>query len=299
MAVILRWVPPDPDSDWDQVKLYRETDEAGAFVTVYTTLTSSVDNYFDASGTSGHYYRVTFFRSSDSAESAQSDTIQGGSFNGYCSPDDVYDHTDIQPRKINAFDMSKFIQFAGAQLNEDIQVRVLNEKVSQIDGTKTNIQNGSNTTFYTRKFPIGDLTNNLDVTTDDLLVYSVDGAGTRTQLTVSSITPNTGQFVLASAPSSAVRLELDYMQVPVSVSDPHYLVTLACINLAAAFGYSKINIGKAKRIKFGTVQMLRHMESFEIYMKKYESIVFRINNRMADKVDGDEPVHSSTSVGLY
>ncbi len=115
----------------------------------------------------------------------------------------------------------------------------------------------------------------------------MDSSGVRTQLTVSSITPNTGEFVLAAAPSSAVTLEVKYVYAPVSVSTPHPLVRMATIALSAAYAFSKINVGKPKSVKFGTVTMLRHMESFDHWYRRYEQTIYRINNRMADKVDVD------------
>jgi hypothetical protein len=60
-------------------------------------------------------------------------------------------------------------------------------------------------------------------------------------------------------------------------------------------------VGKAKSVKFGTMNFLRHMESVDMYYRKYESIVFRINNKMADKVVGDDPMldEASAQFGYY
>ena len=60
---------------------------------------------------------------------------------------------------------------------------------------KENTIDGSNTSFWTQKYPIGDLDDDMDVDTDDIKVYQYSSDGTKTQVTVSSITPNTGNFV--------------------------------------------------------------------------------------------------------
>src|SRR4030065_2002578 len=184
--------------------------------------------------------------------------------------------------------MQRYIEIASAQLNADIQVKIDKEIVKQIDDVKLNTINGSNATFYTRHFPIGDANDDAEVTVADIAVYSVDGTAVRTSLTVSSITPSTGQFVLSAAPSTDTsRLELEYHYAPVSVDTPHPLVKMACAMLAAAFAYAKLNIGCADRVKFGTIQFYRHVDSFDIYYKRYQDTIARINNRMADKADAE------------
>lgn len=284
MAVIVRWVPPDEDSDWNQVKIYRDTSATGLFATLVATVPVSVNHYFDISGSSLNFYKISFYKSSSSTESEKSDPVRGGYFLGYCVPQDIYDFTNIECKKIDELTLSKYIELATAQINRDISVEICKEVIRQVDDTKLNTINGVNTTFYTQNYPIGDLNNDGEVTTEDIKVYSIDVDGTRTELSVTSITPNTGQFVLSSAPTTTdlARIELEYVVTPVTVHDPHPLVRLACIYLAAGYAYSKINIGKAKSMRFGTMSFIRHLESVDEYMKKYDSIIFRINNKMAD-----------------
>lgn len=285
MAVIVRWVPPDADASWNQIKVYRGLTETGSF-SVIATVPKSEDHYFDIDGSSINWYKISFYKSSTSDESELSDPIRGGSFAGYCTPQDIYDFTNITENKIDQFTIARYIELATAQINADIGIEVCQERLMQVDDVRKNTIDGSNTTFYTANYPIGDLDNDGEVTVTDITVYSIDVDGTRTELPVASITPNTGKFVLSSAPTTIdlARIELRYMAVPLSVSDPHPLVRLACVYLAAAYAYSKINVGKAKSMKFGTMTFLRHVESTDIYMDKYDSIIYRINNRMADIV---------------
>lgn len=300
MGVVLRWVPPDPQSEWTQVRIYRESSSTGPFVTIIATLPRDVDHYFDVTGSSGFYYKISFYDSVNSIESALSDVVQGGDFVGYCTPEDIYSFTNVTESKVDSFTMAKYIESGVAAVNEDIQVKIHLEKVGYISDVKENLINGVNTTFYTKNFPIGDMGNDGEVSVDDLEVFQVEGDGTRTQLTVSSITPNTGAFVLSAAPDPATtniaRIELNYHCVPVSVSDPHRLVRDACMFYAASLAYSKINLGKAKSVKFGTMRFLRHMESVDEYMKKYDKIIYKINYEMADKVVGDNLLSVNASI---
>ena len=146
-----------------------------------------------------------------------------------------------------------------------------------INNTKNNEIDGTNTTFYTINYPIGDNNSDMDVTTTDINVYTYDSDGTKTEVTVSSIVPNEGKFVLESAPSN--RITVTYRYAPLSVSDPHPLIKMACALLTASWAYTKINVGKAPRWRMGSTAIWRDMDSFKTYYDKYLKILTQINDR--------------------
>jgi hypothetical protein len=129
----------------------------------------------------------------------------------------------------------------------------------------------------------------MDVTTADIEVFGYDSDGDKTELTVSSITPNTGKFVMESAPSSGLtKMTVTYRYSPLSVSDPHALIKRACALLTASWAYTKINVGKAPRWKMGSTSIWRDMDSFNTFYNKYLVILEQINNRsLMDKTEAE------------
>lgn len=198
--------------------------------------------------------------------------------------------TNLSTSDVGDTDLTSLIAFATAQVNQDINIKVIREKVEYIDQTRENLIDGSNKTYYIKNWKdgyLGDMNNDGSVTTSDIIVYQITSDGTETTLTVSSVVANDGKFVLSSAPSE-VTLYVTYVYAPVSVSDPHALVNLACIYLTAALAYSKVNIGKATSIAFGSSRITRHMESFTEYMRKYREVIYQINNKMLSTAEVEQ-----------
>ncbi len=108
-------------------------------------------------------------------------------------------------------DVASLITEATALLNGDLNTRIVRERIDFLDNTRENEINGTNTTYYVKNWRdkfIGDSDDDGDVDTSDITVYQVTSAGTETTLTVSSITPNDGKFVLDSAPASSISYNL-------------------------------------------------------------------------------------------
>jgi len=187
--------------------------------------------------------------------------------------------TNLTTNDLTDTQVCNLIAYAGTQLNAAINVKIEEENILEISNTKTNTIDGSNKTYYTREYPIGDMDNDMDVDISDITVYQYASDGTKTECTVSSITPNTGEFVLNTAPDAAItKLVVTYVHTQRSVSDPHMLVRMACSLLTAAWAYTKINVGKAPRWRMGSTQIWRDMDSFKTYYDKYQLIVNQIND---------------------
>jgi hypothetical protein len=200
----------------------------------------------------------------------------------YCTTDDVRNMTNIDTGDLTNSEITALISSCIKQVNKDLNTVVTRESIDYIDSTRENDIDGSNTTYYVKNWKgkyIGDKDDDGDVDTSDITVYQVTSDGTETTLNVSTITPNSGYFVLSSAPSSGVNLYVDYEWAYVSESTPDPLVVLATTLLASSYAYAKLNIGRAVSASFGDTRFLRHMESWKEYYDRYRTIVNQINER--------------------
>jgi len=98
---LLRWLPPETGSRWDQVKIYRSTAEAGTF-SVVKTLDVCYSFYWDEDGTSTSWYKLAFYDSVGTVESLPTDA-----FNGATVP-------IISPKELRTF-----MAFSDTQLPDD------------------------------------------------------------------------------------------------------------------------------------------------------------------------------------
>jgi hypothetical protein len=278
MGVYLKWKQATGAS-YTQTQIYRAGSQSGPYTLIATQNYDNI-NYYDIDGTTAHWYEIRFYDTVAAKYSDFSDPIQGGTWRGYCTVEDMRDMTNLTSSDITDANLARFITLAGQQLNNDTSIYIEDENVATVDKFKTNQLNGTNTTFYTFAWPMGDYNNDFVVNTSDLFVDLVDNStnpATRTPQTVSSITPETGQFVLSSAPGPQYQLLVTYRYCQIPVNHP--LMRQACMMLTAAWAYQKINVGKAPQFKIGNVSMKRDMDSFKYYYNKYKDLLLEINNR--------------------
>ena len=280
MGNLIKWKTIDSESTFDTARIYRATSESGSYSLLASQGIGDA-SYYDPNGTTTHWYKIDFYDTTNAVASSLSTAIQGGTFKAYCTPEDVRNITNISTSDATDTQLANLIGYAGTQLNSQINVLHEEEKVEYIDNEKQNTVNGTNTTFYTKDFPIGDYDGDSDVDTSDIKVYQFSPTtGARTELTVSTITPNEGKFVLSSAPTAAAgKMTVTYNKSSLSVSTPDPLVKMATACLTAAWAYTKINVGKAPRWRIGSTQIWRDMESFNTWYSKYLQLVEQINNR--------------------
>ena len=290
MGNLIKWKTISTESTFDVTRIYRATSEAGSYSQIASQGIADA-SYYDPTGTDSHWYKVDFYDSTNSVASELSDAIQGGTYKGYCTPEEVRILTNLSSSDATDTMLCDLITFAGRELNSDINIHHEEEDVTYISNEKENTFDGSNTTYYTKDYPIGDNDDDMDVDTSDILVSNYASDGTKTTLTVSSLTANTGAFVLASAPTAdnCSKMTITYVSVQRSVSDPHPLVKTACAMLTAAYAYQKINVGKAPRWRMGSTQIWRDMDSFKTWYSKYLRIINAINDRsLTRSIEGIE-----------
>jgi len=288
MGNLIKWKSIDSESTYNQTRIYRATSETGTF-TLLATQTSITDtSYYDPTGGTSHWYKIDFYDTTNAVASSLSTAIQGGTFTGYCTVEDVRNITNLTTNDVTDSKLACLIEYCGQQLNSQINQYFEEEAISYISPEKSN--NLSGTTFYTKNFPLGDTTGDSAVTVADIKVYSHASDGTKTELAVSSIIANTGQFVLSAAPAaSIIGLTTTYNKSSLSVSDPHPLIRDACALLTASWAYTKINVGKAPRWRMGSTQIYRDMDSFNTYYTRYIRLLDQINNRdVIQVVTGDK-----------
>ena len=278
MGVLLKWKKITSEATYDQARIYRASGQTATYDLIHTQ--SIEDNsYYDSEGTGSYWYEVEFYDSVTTNVSAKSDPIQGGTYYGYCTVDDMRQVTSLKTSDINDTHLATLIEFSGVQLNNDMNIYHEDERVNYIDETKENEIDGANTTFYTKFYPLRDRNNDYMVTVSDINVYEIDSDGTKSELTVSQINVATGQFKLTTAPTSDKELYVTYSNTQRVVYPTDTLVRMGCIILTAAWAYSKINIGKAPRFKMGNLTVFRDTTAYHEYYKKYVILLAQINDR--------------------
>ena len=205
-----------------------------------------------------------------------------------CTVSEVRTLTGLTTQDISDANLTSLIALATKCLNHDISVKVIREFVTYIDQTRTNYKNTSNTTFYIQNWKdyyIGDMDDDGDVDTSDITVVQRNTDSTESTLTVSSITPNSGKFVLSSAPS-VTNVWVTYVYTPVSVSDPHPLVNLAAQYKTAALAFTRLDARKIQNFGISKLRITKQPEAFYIYDKKYYETINQIRRFPLVRKDG-------------
>lgn len=202
----------------------------------------------------------------------------------YCTVNDVRNLTGIETDDINDNDINTLINYAIAEMNAEINTKVIREKVRYIDSTRENKIDGSNTTFYVQWWKnhyIGDLDNDGDVDSDDVIFYLVDSDGTETTATVSSVDVSTGKITLSSAPDSDNNCYITYAKAPLDENTPHFLIKKACVELTAALCYMRIDKNQITRVKLGKWTIFKQPDIFKDYYNRYRDTIYLIQNKIA------------------
>ena len=280
MGILLRWkIPTDSDVIYDYAYIYRSDSEAGTYSDLANQAIS--DNvYFDEDGTTTKWYKVRFYDSANTKWSTYSDPMQGGTFYGYCSIDDVRMLTGLASTDVTDSQLYDLLQFAMAQLNAEINVKIVRELIEYIDEVRENDIDSSNTTYYVKfwkDYYIGDIDNDGSVDTTDITVYQVDADDVETELTVSTITPDEGKFVLSSAPDSSVDLYVTYVRAPLDEDTPHQMIKLACAQLVAALSFTRLDAKKIRSFRIGKVAVTKQSDAYNTFYNQYRRTINDIN----------------------
>jgi len=233
MGILLKWKKITSEASYDTARIYKATGETATY-TLLASQSIEDNSYYDTSGLTSNWYKIEFYDSVGGAVSEKSDPIQGGTYYGYCTVDEVRQVTNITSSDVSDTHLATIIQFACTQLNSDINIIEEEESIAYIDSTKENEIDGSNSTFYTKNWPIGDINNSFKVTTSDVTVYQVDSDGNKTTLTTTQVDAETGQFKISTAPDASKLLYVTYVHNQRIIDPPDTLIKMASIFLTAA-----------------------------------------------------------------
>ena len=298
MGVVLKWrVIQSDETTYDTVYIYRSDDGESGTYNELANQAITDNTYFDINGSASSWYKIRFHKTSPSGWGEYSDAMQGGTFTGYCSPDDVRIVANLSTSDVSDTALWDIIQFAQASFNKEINSRVIEEKVAFIDNYRQNKIDGSNTTFYVQrsyKWYIGDLNNDGEITTTDVEVWNFDPADdTKTKMVVNSIDWQTGQIVLDEAPASGHMLKITYCYTPVDESTPDEIVKQATAFLAAALAFTKVETRDYDKMSLGKLMVAKLPRGFQNYYQLYRQYLHLIKSRMLRRVE------DKTSVTVY
>ena len=199
----------------------------------------------------------------------------------YCSGSDIRTITGLTTTDINDVQFGELIMLATAQLNADIQTTWDDEKVSCISAEKENKIDGSNKTYYTVHFPIGDRNNDSTLSGIDVYAYTLDANSTRSQVIVTTLDDSEkGKLTLASSPDSSQSLYFSYKSSPLDMETPHDLIKMACAQLTAALAFTRLNVRKIDKFKVGKISVMKQSSGFDNMLKQYYYTINRIRSKI-------------------
>jgi hypothetical protein len=281
MGITIKWIVPANDCSYDYTYIYRANTQLGTYTNIAN---QSIDDnaYCDLDGGLNHWYKIRFYDSTLAKWDDYSNPMQGGTYLGYSSVDSVREISNLTVDDICDTDLYNLIQRATAYLNAEINFRVIREYVVGIDQVRLNQVNGTNNTFYVRRWRqhIGDMNNDGKVTTTDLTVYQVDSQSVETQLAVATISPDEGKFTTVNPPAAGSKVYVTYEWCYVSEYTPHPLVKLACDYLTTAFAFEKIERGLSPQQVYGNVRIYRDMAAGSDSHRRYREVVLQINSEL-------------------
>jgi len=193
---------------------------------------------------------------------------------------DVRDLTGLTATEASDAVISGIMTHAIVQFNHDVQVQWKDWEVGFVSAERENDIDGSNTTFYTKYWPLGDYDDNGVIDTNDVEAYTIDSDGNRTVLTVSSIDDaELGKFTLSSAPPTDETFYITYASAPLKLNPLHPLMKLAVIKLTAAMVYTRIDASKIASFRVGKVAVMKQSPAFSKYYDDYKKTVSQILSR--------------------
>jgi hypothetical protein len=200
-----------------------------------------------------------------------------------CTPIDIRDLTGLSTTEMEDSDIIKLIDSAVVKLNSDISEDIIEEELVYGDARRPNTIDGSNTTFYVlvgSKYHFGDLDDDGDIDTSDLVVYEYTDDNQKVLMTVSSFTTSgvdKGKFVLSTAPAQGSTLTVTYRKQPVIYSSE--LIKQACVNLVSAMAMSRIDPNDFSSLQIGGLKAVMGVgkKKAEKFIGKYEELVNKID----------------------
>ena len=290
MGNIIKWsVPADCQTTYDVTEILRASSKTGAYNLV-STQSINDNSFFDFNGLNTDWYKVRFYDSTNEVYGDYSEPIQGGKFSGYCTIDDVRSASaSLTSTVIKDSILFELIQYATANINQDILTEYRDEPVYHISTEKQNKIDGTNKTFFIKNPYFGDYTDDGLINEDDLYVYSIDSYGTKKEYSVSSIDDyRQGKFTLTNEVPNGEKLYLTYRSSPVLLYPSVNLnVRLAAIKFVLALAFGRTDPGLVKSYRINKISVTGESSPSKRYMQEYYELISKINSSSVKEKSSD------------
>lgn len=281
MGNVIKWtVPAECQTTYDVVEILRASSKTGGYNLISSQ--SITDNtFFDYNGANTSWYKVRFYDTTNSVYSEYSVPIQGGKFSGYCTIDDIrHASASMTSTAIKDSILFELIQYATANINQDILTEYRDEPVYYISVEKQNKIDGINKTYFVRHPFFGDYDDDGIINENDVYVYSINSSGDKTEYSVNSIDDyRQGKFTLATEVPNGERLYITYRSSPVLLYPYVNLsVRLAAIKFVLAMAFGRTDPGMVKSYRVNKISVTGESSPSKRYMQEYNELISKINS---------------------
>jgi hypothetical protein len=199
-----------------------------------------------------------------------------------CMPNDVRKKLGLSVSEAPDETVYEYIDEAQIDVRKDTSFYVF-------DDVLTGKIDGNNTTFSTTNNFIADRNFDSTVTVDDIDVYAwvdKENPATKSSVSLSTIYPEYGKVILASAPVSKDQVTANYYYYygPINFD----IVKEACADLAAYYYAQREILLMPKQWMHGAYRFMKSGE-YKDLLVKYYSRIDRIANTASDRGEHDEP----------
>lgn len=189
--------------------------------------------------------------------------------------------TNYSTSDISDSEITQIIEEATSEINAEINIHVVRERIKYIDNSRQNKIDGSNKTYYVQNSiqnSFGDSNNDGELTIADIKVESEDSEGNITEVTVSSINVE-GSFILETALTSTTSkayITYDYTYYDITIPDK--LIVLLGTYLASSYAAAIVEEGLSSSVKFGNIRISNAQKntSYSKFTTRYEKLLGRV-----------------------
>ena len=189
---------------------------------------------------------------------------------------DIRDIISLTSDAISDEAVNRLIKKAQIKIARDLYVHIEEEWVEYVDEEKQNLIDGSNSTLYTRYYPIVDANQDGLVNTSDVHVYKFDNDGVRTEVTLSSITASLGKIELSEVTDTNYYYKITYCTMYQNITDSD--LNLLCTFYVAGLCYLKAEPAVLKH--FDTLDVIRMPDGADKYFKQYNELLKIVKSQM-------------------
>ena len=204
----------------------------------------------------------------------------------YCTTADVFSRSGFTVSDIGTAELTGLIALASEELNNQLNIKIFDERVRYLGGWKENTIDGSNKTFYTRNYPLGDRDDDFEIGTADVYCYGINGDNDKIVYSIASVDDDEeGKFTLSSAPQVSVALYLTYECLPIPISD--IMIRKACTELSTYYAIKRLHgRGGIKEYKLGALSIKKGDTVGKDFFDEYNRTLNQIRRKKLFMVEG-------------